>query len=574
MIDDGRGVPAGSVLDADVCIVGAGPAGLTLAMELGERGLDVVLLEAGELGPGSSGRELFASEPDPDPGPDLYPGIAGLRGSGFGGTARHWCIEIEGRTWARLALLDPIDYRARHWLPHSGWPIDETTLAPYIARAMKRMGCPQGRFDPAAWSRAGPAGFRFADDVEPGLFLFAPQDAFTGEARQAIEAARNLRCLVNSCAVALETGPQADAVTAIRVRCPGGGEFRVRAREVVLAQGGFEVPRLLLASNEVVAAGLGNAHGHVGRFLMDHQIIDAGTLRAPGLDGGLPSGAGAYDIRRIDGAWGLPTFGLAPQLRDREGLLSAAVLLLPRPRRSLRRRIQRPFGRGVTWRSPARHALHELRAALRGSGPALGAADRLRRMGRIAGGLDDVLFHHTRYRRAFRPAFDIDHGGWSEAKDWRSRFDGLDVFLLCEQAPDPDNRITLGRERDALGVPRPRVRFRWNAIDQRSAGRSIELLAAGLSRAGIGELRSERRDGVALVTQMSTHHPAGTARMSASPRDGVVDPQCRVHGIRNLYVASSAVFPTAGHANPTLTIVALAIRVADTVARRLRQGDG
>src|SRR5690606_11314781 len=138
---------------------------------------------------------------------------------------------------------------------------------------------------------------------------------------------------------------------------------------------------------------------------------------------------------------------------------------------------------------------------------------------------------------------DIDHGGWSALEDRESRFDGLDVFLLCEQAPDPDNRITLGAERDALGVPRPRVRFRWNAIDQRSAARSQELLAAALASAEIGELRYERREGVPLVTQMSTHRPAGTARMSASPRDGVVDARCRVHGVRNLWVASSAVFP-------------------------------
>src|SRR5690606_5484949 len=361
-----------------------------------------------------------------------------LRDAGFGGTARQWCIEIDGRTWVRLARLDALDFRARAWLPHSGWPIDDETLAPYLARALRRAGCGAVSFDPHDVGAGQHPGFRFADEpIEPGVFLFAPQDAFTRDARLAIEASTDVRCLTMSCAVALETGPRADAVDAVRVRCVGGGGFRVRAAQVILAQGGFEVPRLLLASNAVAAAGLGNAHGLVGRFLMDHQIIDAGTLRAPGLDGGLPSGAGAYDIRRIDGAWGLPTFGLAPQLRDREGLLSAAVLLLPRPRRSLRRRIQRPFGRGVTWRSPARHALHELRAALRGSGPALGAADRLRRLGRIAGGLDDVLFHHTRYRRAFRPAFDIDHGGWSEAKDWRSRFDGLDVFLPVRAGARP-----------------------------------------------------------------------------------------------------------------------------------------
>jgi len=584
MIDDGRYVPEGSVLEADACIIGAGPAGLTLAQELGERGLVVILLEAGGIGAEPAAGALFRPDADPDPGPDLYPDIGSLRDAGIGGTARKWCIEIDGRTWVRMARLDALDYQTRDWLPYSGWPIDEDILAPYLSRALRRAGGGSASFDPAAWAEGHPGGFHFTDgSIEAGLFLFTPQDAFTRDARGVIEARPNVRCLTMSCAVALETGPGADAVSAVRVRCLGSGGFRVRASEVIMAQGGFEVPRLLLASNEVAPAGLGNAHGHVGRFLMDHQIVDAGTLRTPG--GGMPWGAGAYDLQQRGPIHGLPSFRLAADLRGREALLSATTLLLPRARHSLARRLQRPFGRGVTWRSPARQAMRELRSGTRApaasagsTGPAVSTRplerlrwlERLQLLGRVARGVDDVLYHHTRYRRPFRPAFDIDHGGWSALANQESRFDGLDVYLLCEQAPDPDNRITLGAQRDALGVPRARVRFRWNAIDQRSAARTQELLAAALARAGIGELRYERRDGVALVTQMSTHHPAGTTRMSASPRDGVVDPECRVHGIRNLHVASSAVFPTTGCANPTLTIMALAIRIADTIAARLR----
>src|SRR5690606_19423663 len=287
-----------------------------------------------------------------------------LRDAGFGGTARQWCIEIDGRTWVRLARLDALDFRARAWLPHSGWPIDDETLAPYLARALRRAGCGAVYFDPHAVGAGQHPGFRFADEpIEPGVFLFAPQDAFTRDARLAIEASTDVRCLTMSCAVALETGPRADAVDAVRVRCVGGGGFRVRAAQVILAQGGFEVPRLLLASNAVAAAGLGNAHGLVGRFLMDHQIVDAGTLRAPG--GGLPAGAGDYDLQRSGATHYLRSFRLAAALREREELLSTTTLLLPRPRRSLQRRIQRPFGRSVSWRSPARLALHELRGATR-----------------------------------------------------------------------------------------------------------------------------------------------------------------------------------------------------------------
>src|SRR5690606_33590346 len=144
----------------------------------------------------------------------------------------------------------------------------------------------------------------------------------------------------------------------------------------------------------------------VGRFLMDHQIIDAGILRAPGR--GLPPGADAYDLQRHGASHCLHSFRLAADIREREALLSATTLLLPRPRRSLRRRIQRPFGRGVTGRSPAREALRELCGGTALPAASGGMADRLRLLGRVARGLDDVLYHHTRYRRAFRPAFAID----------------------------------------------------------------------------------------------------------------------------------------------------------------------
>src|SRR5690606_36917636 len=115
------------------------------------------------------------TEPDSDPGFDLYPDTAGLRGSGIGGTARQWCIEIDGRTWVRLALLDPIDYRVRDWLPYSGWPIDANDLAPYLSRALRRAGCAQASFEPAALAQGQQDGFRFAagGGIEPGLFLFA-----------------------------------------------------------------------------------------------------------------------------------------------------------------------------------------------------------------------------------------------------------------------------------------------------------------------------------------------------------------------------------------------------------------
>ena len=168
--------------------------------------------------------------------------------------------------------------------------------------------------------------------------------------------------------------------------------------------------------------------------------------------------------------------------------------------------------------------------------------------------------------------YNRDSGGWYEAPHRDQFFKVIDLYQIAEQSPDPDNRITLSSERDATGMRRPTVHFRWRDHDIRSALGSQEIVKNALEEAGIGRVLMERRDGMPLVTQMTAHHPAGTTRMADEPTEGVVDRNCRVHGVDNLYVASSAVFTTGGCAPPTLTIVALTVRIVDAVKASLGKG--
>jgi choline dehydrogenase-like flavoprotein len=188
----------------------------------------------------------------------------------------------------------------------------------------------------------------------------------------------------------------------------------------------------------------------------------------------------------------------------------------------------------------------------------------------IARGLDDLIYIKMLRRMSFRPEFNFDTLGWQGTEGFERRFSSLDVHQMCEQSPDPQNRITLSDAYDATGMPKGRVEFRWRDLDIFSIIRTQDIIREEFARADIGELRLHRRGGYPILAQMSAHHPSGTTRMSHSPRLGVVDADCKVHGLTNVFVASSSVFPTSGFAPPTLTILAITIRVVDRIKELLR----
>ena len=271
-------------------------------------------------------------------------------------------------------------------------------------------------------------------------------------------------------------------------------------------------------------------------------------------------------MREVLGSHVQAKLALAEKTREAEQILSSLVSFSPRERFSLTQLAHRPYGRGTTFRSPAYRSARILAAGFREQrlAPAY-----FRHLWRVAGGLDDLLYIKRRRSARFRQEFNFDSGGWFKLADRDRRFTALDVHQMCEQSPDYDNRITLGDSCDATGMPTTRVRFRWNPLDIHSVLRTQEIMKEDFARAGIGKLRLERRGQLPLLAQMSAHHPSGTTRMSSNPRQGVVDSHCKVHGVANLFVASSSVFPTSGYAPPTLTIMALAIRVSDKVKEEL-----
>jgi choline dehydrogenase-like flavoprotein len=352
----------------------------------------------------------------------------------------------------------------------------------------------------------------------------------------------------------------------------GGGTFSIATRIVILAQGGLEAARLLLLSNSVQTCGLGNGNDLVGRFLMDHPVIRPGVLIPK--DRSIMNRMALYDARWVNGARVIAKPILTEDTQRKEQLLNINTAIFPRPDWAKYSPLRMVFPKGQHPDSKAVASARILGKALKKRTlPAQG----LHHVGNLLTGVDDLAYfvwrrlhgQGTSLRKMPNSIYDFDHGGWSYLADKPKKFGCFDLLHVTEQAPDPDNRVTLSDDLDPFGYRRMVIQWRYNDIDRRSVRRAMDIFAEEFHQAGLGTMRFDLDHGTPVLWTPSIHHPMGTTRMHDDPRQGVVDADCRVHGVSNLFIASGSVFPTGGYANPTLTVLALALRVADRVKQEL-----
>ena len=488
---DARDIDEGTELDCDVCVVGAGAAGITIARELDAAGVRTCLLESGGMRYEEGTQALYEGESVGDryrvteSGPADVLRVSRLRF--FGGSTNHW----DG--WCRE--LDELDFEARDGVPGSGWPIERAVLDGPYARARELCQLPAPSFEPAFWGRrTRTRPLRLGPLAANEVFQFSAPTRFGQAYGGDLRRSRRVRVVLHANAVGLAAAPSGGRIERVRVRTLDGRRFAVRGRQFVLASGGIENPRLLLASNDVRPHGIGNDRDQVGRCFADHPhgLVGLAALRSD-LDLRFYGFSPAKGRPAMRGA-----LATAPDHVRRQGLLRFTATV-------------EPLDRGEP--PPLRAEVGEMLGAIHG----------------------DARFGIT-----------------------------SELFMRAEQAPNPDSRVTLSpRDRDPLGMPRVRVDWRLGRLDRESAVRSVEAVGRALGAAGAGRVFNLVRvnDAVWKGVHGADHH-IGTTRMHDDPRRGVVDRHCRVHGVANLHVAGSSVFPTTGSANPTLTIVALAVRLA------------
>ena len=545
MIVDARRLAPDVELAGDVCVVGAGPVGIAVVESLTAAGLDVVLLDSG-------GPEHDADANDLGEAGEIAFGTVTRLGHTrrLGGNAHAWQIRT-GPTHrgVRLLPLAGVDLEAWPGDPASAWPMPAGELAAYLVRAQEWFRLPPGPSDLAAWLTADddPAALLDDDTVRSSAFLFADGGALAERAVPTLEAS-TVRCYHHATALEVLTDDAGAVATGVRFASGPGREGTVRARTVVVASGGLGSTQLLLASDRVHPGGLGNHHDQLGRHFMDHLLLVGGRLW-PAVPGDVARRA-PFDLRVVDGVPVMGHLALTDEAVRAGGLAGLSMLLFPRTDAHARERALSDRQQdGV-------HAAFAIREALlRRHRPERGA------FGRALRGLDGVVARA--WQGSQHPRSSLGRGGWSAGDT--SALTYFDVVHQAEQAPHGDNRVTLSDVRDRLGQRRIRIDWRWHDEDAAAVRRSQEAFAAALARSGWGRYEPAEVDGRPVVDSSSSHHFMGTTRMSVLPTDGVVDPDCAVHGVPNLYVASSSTFPRGGYANVTLTAVALGLRIADRV---------
>jgi choline dehydrogenase-like flavoprotein len=375
--------------------------------------------------------------------------------------------------------------------------------------------------------------------------------------------APNVRVLVNATVIRIDTDETGASFQGLEVSTIDGVRSSVRATAAVLAASGIENPRLLLASNRVHTNGLGNQNDTVGRFLMDHPTAMIGRFKADDIAAVL-SRFGLYGLKR-GGRTHMYQHGLVPsrELQEREQLLHCAAYM------STERAADDPWDAlKRLLRAKSNKPLSDLRALA--SAPDLlakGVGMRVLESDAIPQPVKQFFVNAITKR-------DPNFSG-QVFRGLPHKLSGLRIDGITEQRPDPESRITLSDKTDPLGVPIARVHWRIDNDARRSLIRLGHLLAdefprAGLPRPLLEDWIAEQRPQDSVITDHG--HTAGTTRMSNDPKLGVVDSNCQVHGVARLYVAGSSVFPTSGHANPTLMIVSVAIRLADRIKVDLAHG--
>jgi choline dehydrogenase-like flavoprotein len=488
---DARSLPDATVLTPDLAIIGGGPAGISLALALANGKHSIALLESGGMNFDPKIQNMYVGG---ETGV-RYTALDAGRLRFLGGSSNHW------GGWCRP--MDEIDFEVRDWMPHSGWPITRKALQAYYPRAQELVEAGAWMYDKsdATMAAIAPMMPLGAGGVYTSWFQFSKtRDSvlptyFGHRYEQDLREARNVTPYTHANVTGIRLAADGRRVDHLDVATLNGKRFTMKPRQVVLACGGMENVRLLLASNDVMPAGVGNENDLVGRFFADNPTPrDVATLVVFG--GSLP----AY-------------YGTNTTVSNGTILRAA-------------------FAPTQDWRQ--RH--------------------------RVTGSLTTV-----------EDAVELDDTGRAAVVTTALAL-GVDASgaraysLGCgmELAPDPDRRLTLAPEKDALGLPRLTLDMRIADSDFALYLKTLEELGRQLlaSKAGMLRINYSKRAQWLGALDWGNHH-LGTTRMSNDPKQGVVDADCKVHAVDNLFVAGSSVFPTYSASNPTLNLVALTLRLGD-----------
>jgi choline dehydrogenase-like flavoprotein len=515
------------VIETDLCIVGSGPAGLSIAKEFAGTRTDVWVIESGGLSEEPETQALYEIE---SVGAPRIMNQDVIRYRILGGASHIWT--------GRCAPFDKIDFQQRSWVPYSGWPITPDSLENYLERSGENLRIGPNCYDERLWDQfkvPRPKAPLNEKLIRPQFWQFSKENHDSSEPvrfGKHVPDAPNIHILLHANVTHINTNEAGNRVESLEVSTLERKRAQIKAKAIVLCCGGIENARLLLASNRTVPYGVGNQNDTVGRFLMDHPGCSLGTFD-PKQSAPVQKRFGHY---WLDDAKGRHTYlqgiALSPEIQEQEQLLNCAAFLetplaSDDPDSALRR--LKPVFKNKEFTKQAYKD----------------AITVLTQPGAMAEGI---------YRRFIKHRPPI------------AKASIVDLFCLVEQRPDPESRVTLSDRTDALGMPISKLNWKISEQELHTVRRLSQLIYQEFQRLGLPQPKLSEWLDVKENWEsnfVDRAHPIGTTRMSINPKEGVVDVNSQVHGVKGLFIAGSSVFPTTGHANPNLMLIAMSIRLAD-----------
>lgn len=513
------------LINSDICIMGGGVAGITLANELKKHHTNIVIIESGDEVINPDTQNLYSGNVVNK----LYPDPEYSRLRMLGGSSNHW----ENNT----SPLDKIDFEKRDWVDNSGWPIELSDLESYYLKAGDYCGTKSDGYDTKTWaSRLKQEVLGNSQNIiETGIAKVSiPPVRFYSSYGDDLSEAKNVRIYKNSNVVDIEYDSSKEKIEKIYFETMPGKRYTVASKVFIMCFGGLENARMLLHFNKNNADKIGNHYDNVGRYFMDHPVVRAGQLFPNDIERfSLYSGNNLKD--RIV----LGYFKLSEKTLNKNKINNIRIPLVPNT--------EYIMSDGIS----SSHILSD--ALSKGEFP------------------DDFSSHITNILKDI----DMIAEGISRKKFNKVLFDksdqiyGYQLPIMLEQTPDRNNRVMLGNSQDKYGINKILIDWKLKENDKENLWKALEIVAQQFGAESLGRIRllKERSSRIWGDQLGFGHHHMGTTRMSSHYKNGIVDKNHLVFSTKNLFMGGSSVFPTGGHVPPTLTIVAMSIRLADIITK-------
>lgn len=509
---DARQLDNQSVIEGDICIIGAGAAGISMALDLEKTALKVILLEGGGFEYDDRVQELYNGKLTGHP---YYP-MKASRLHYFGGSTGHW--------GGMCSTFDDIDFVKRDWVENSGWPIKREEIATFYPKAHDILDLGPFEWGTKYWTEQNNK-YKLLpldnDVIWSKMWHFSPPTRFGNKYKDAVVNARNIHLYTYANVVDIHANENISSINEVTVKNYAGKTHTVKAKRFVLACCSIQNARILLSCNKQAPKGIGNDNDLVGRYFMEHVEIKTGEMWLNHTDPLL--------FYQMDDKTKIRAeLAISPQKQEELKVLNGSISLMPL--------------------AMSKNTIPSIK-----------------------------IWSEEDPRKAldtFHKYSALDKRNYIEKIFSKGFYQSYGLFTRCEQLPNPDSRVVLSDEIDELGMPRANLHWALSPIDKKTVLTINKLLgqqvgAARLGRVKLYDFLLDNDELLPDYTSGGWHH-LGTTRMSDDPKTGVVDANCKVHGIDNLFIAGASCYPTGGAVNPTLTCVAISLRLSDHLKKTVR----